>query len=104
KFTRGSFDVEEWAPLGQLLSEKNIEVLKRVGAGEPDRMDFSTQKYRVVVCERPDYSLLVVADRQCDDLVHIRINQSWDTIAKFVAERYQEIGVQNTEKSHVSST
>lgn len=105
QFVRGEISSEEWAPLTQLLLQENEQVLKRVNRGAPEQIDLALPDRRVVVVKDGAFYLLVLADRQTDELLRIKINQALDGIRKHVAARYgRGAEVVNREHTHAAST
>lgn len=102
RFVRGSIDAEEWAPYAQLLWEANGGMLGRIdGEGAPTKIDILTENRRIVVAWSEPVHLLVVAERDSDELLHIRISQSLESIRKTTRERYSQELVAKPEKAYV---
>jgi predicted regulator of Ras-like GTPase activity (Roadblock/LC7/MglB family) len=102
---RGSIEAEDWAPMALLLASDNQKVIDRVsGFGPPEKIDLVTKDNRVIVARESWYSLLVIAERQSDDLLNIRINQGMDIIRKYVEDRYGRKENSKTENIYVSGT
>lgn len=106
QFKRGNFLPEDYAPLAQLLNEDNSRLLSRRGFdfSELERIDLGLKDERLVVCKHDFCTLVVIAERQSDDLLNIRINQGMDTIAKYVEERYPQTETSNVENKYVPGT
>lgn len=101
-FERGqNADPEAWAPLSLLLFEGNRQVLSRINHGLPERLDLLVGNDRVVMARQNWYSLVVVAERQTDDFLNIRINQGLEIMRKYVEERYSNIEHYKAEKIYV---
>ncbi|MBD3404084.1 hypothetical protein GF420_14425 [candidate division GN15 bacterium] len=103
-FYRGEYEPDDWAPLALLFYESNQRVLARNGLTNPDRVDLRLDDRRVVTARQNEYSLMVVADRQSDDVLNIRISQGLEIIAKYVTERYASMQDGNAERTYVSGT
>ena len=103
-FKRGGHDAEAWAPLALLFYEQNQDVIDRFGGGVPERIAFMLKDRKVIVAREDTFFLMVVAERQNDDVLNIRISQGLDIVRKYVAERYGHDRAVNTEKSYVRST
>lgn len=103
-FRRGDFVPDDWAPLALLFHESNRRVLARNGLSDPDRVDLRLTDKRVVTAKQNNYSLMVVADRQSDDVLNIRISQGLEIISKYATERYASMQDGNAERIHVSGT
>jgi predicted regulator of Ras-like GTPase activity (Roadblock/LC7/MglB family) len=105
QFARGQIDPEEWAPLAQLFLENNERVLSRVRQSWPEKVDIALPDQRVVVVKEGAFSLMVLAERQSDELLRIRIKQALEGIRKHVAARYgRQDEVENREHTHAAST
>lgn len=104
RFVRGEFDADEWAPTSLVLFEANQLMLQRYGLGDAEKLDFSLGQNRVVITKAGSYSLVVIFERQTDDVVQIRIRQAIDLINKFVAERYGTMQQKSREHAYVSGT
>lgn len=104
-FVRGGADAEDWAPQGLLFESLNDELLARSGFGSADRISLSTADYRVVIAHEERFHLMVVAQRQHDDVLNVRIEQGLEMMRKYVAERYSDKLFVNAEKEeYVRST
>ena len=101
QFVRGDVDPEAWAPLAELLMASNEQVLHRVTTGLPEKIDLLVGGYRVVASRRGWYNLIVVAERQTDDFLNIRINQGLEVIRRYVEERYNKAEPTRSEKTYV---
>ncbi len=102
-FKRGDTVPEDVAPLALLLFEQNQPILSRGKLANAERIDVTLRDERVVVARGQNFYLMVVSDRQTEDLVHIRITQAMDMIRKYMSERYGQKAQANAEKSYVSS-
>jgi predicted regulator of Ras-like GTPase activity (Roadblock/LC7/MglB family) len=106
QFKRGKFIPEDYAPLAQLLTDDNSRSIYRHGFdfSELERIDLSLKDEKVVVFRHDFCTLVVIAERQSDDLLNIRINQGIDTIAKYVEDRYPRTKTSNVENRYVPGT
>ncbi len=104
QFSRGDIVAEEWAPMALIFREDNGLVLGRVGWDSPERVELSLKDQKIVVAGGDNFNLMVVAERQADDVLNIRINQGLETIKKYIADRYGENLTVRAESSYVSST
>jgi len=102
-FRRGNIDPEEWAPMALLFLQNSQQVLDRQNWGATERLDLRLPDMRISVARDEGFSLLVVSERQSDDVLSIRIRQARELIKKYVAERYGSLLDQNAERIHVSS-
>ena len=104
RFVRGDFDAEEWAPMSLVLMENNQRLLSRQDLGPAEKLDFSLAQKRLIITRAGKYALVVIADRQSDDVVQIRIRQAVELINKYVAERYAPEKEEQREHLYVSGT
>lgn len=106
QFKRGKFIPEDYAPIAQLLTADNARSLSYRGFdfSELDRIDLGLRDERLIVCKHDFCTLVVIAERQSDDLLNIRINQAMDTIAKYVEDRYPMSKTSNVENKYVPGT
>ena len=106
QFMRGKFVPEDYAPLAQLLAQDNSRSLYRKGYNfsELERIDLGLKNERLVVCKHAFCTLVVIAERQSDDLLNIRINQGMEIIAKYSEDRYKTTKTSNMENEYVPST
>ena len=100
-FKRGMTDAEALAPFSLLFSDASCQVLKRVGWGSPEKIDILLHDKRIVVAREETFSLMVIAHRQVEDLLTIRINRGLESIKKYMAERYTQKVLLNTERTYV---
>ncbi len=103
RFARGNVEIEDWAPFSWLLVEANRQVLRRLGWEWLEKVDLMVKDARVIVACEGAWCLMVVAQRQVDDVLNIRINQGLETIRKYVAQRYGSELAMNAEKIYVPS-
>ncbi|MDH4157422.1 MAG: hypothetical protein OEW00_09135, partial [candidate division Zixibacteria bacterium] len=104
QFTRGGTVAEDLAPLALVFAQQNRDVLDRARLGAPEKIDVSVRDKRVVIASEERVSLMVVAERQADDVLNIRINQALEIIRKYMAERYSQKLFADAERSYVPST
>ena len=104
QFSRGGTVAEDLAPLALVFTKQTRDVLDRAQWGAPEKIDVSVRDKRVVGASEERVSLMVVAERQADDVLNIRINQALEIIRKYMAERYSEKLFANAERSYVPST
>jgi len=100
-FKRGDIDTEDLSPFANLLIDKNVEQLKRLGLNSPEKIEYVFENRKMTIANEKKYLLMVVSERTADDVLNIRINQGLDMIRKFVANRYSEKLIGNAEKSYV---
>jgi predicted regulator of Ras-like GTPase activity (Roadblock/LC7/MglB family) len=99
-FTRGDIVAEDWAPLTLLFLEQSSQVLDRLGCPIPERVALISSNERIIIAYEDSFSLMVVCDRQQDDILNIRISQGLDIIRKYMADRYNEKLFVNAEKTY----
>lgn len=102
-FRRGDIDPEEWAPLALIFLEANRETLKRGELEGLERLNLGLKTKRLVIADTDSLCLMVLSERQDDDLLSIRINQGLEMINKYVAERYGDKLNPNAETINVPS-
>ena len=103
-FKRGNIVAEDFAPLALLFYDSNRRVLEKGRLGGPEKVDLTLKDKRIVVAKEQQFSLMVLAERQSDDTLNIRIIQAMDMIRRHWAERYTSRQTVNAERIHVSST
>ncbi|MBU8934186.1 MAG: hypothetical protein KOO62_09295 [candidate division Zixibacteria bacterium] len=103
-FVRGGVDAEDWAPMGLLFESSNDKLLSRTGFGPADRISLTTADERVIVAHEPTFHLMVVAQKQHDDVLNVRIEQGLEMMRKYVSERYSSKLLGNPEKEYARST
>ncbi len=104
-FRKGEVDPEAWGPLALLLQKSNGIILNRNEKGTvPERLDlsFGAKKLTIQISEK--FNLLVLADREDDEFVGIRIIQAVDMIKKYMSERYGTVLMPGPEEQYVSNT
>lgn len=101
---RGTIDPEQWSPFALELLNQNDFVMHRGGWRSPEKIDLLLPEERVVIARVDENTaLMVVAERQNDDVLHIRISQAIEMIRKYSSERYGYKPEPNAEKYHVPS-
>jgi hypothetical protein len=103
-FKRGNIVPEDFAPLALLFFDSNRRVLEKGRLSGPEKIDITLKDKRLVVARDQQFSLMVLAERQSDDTLNIRISQAMDMIRRHWAERYTSRQTVNAERIHVSST
>ena len=101
-YKRGSLIPEDWAPLALVMYDQNQRLLERSRLGTPEKINVAFQEKRLVITHEARFTVLVLAERQADDTLAIRINQCMEMIRKYVAERYSPKQEVNAERIHVS--
>ncbi|MEA2031515.1 MAG: hypothetical protein U9N55_08000 [candidate division Zixibacteria bacterium] len=103
-FVRGGIDPEDWSPLALLFEDNNNRLLNRTGFGQVERIGLTMDDVRVIVAREGVFCLMVVAERQHDEVLNVRIEQALEMIRKYTAERYSNVLFVNAEKEYVRST
>ncbi|RKX29480.1 MAG: hypothetical protein DRP47_01705 [Candidatus Zixiibacteriota bacterium] len=99
-FVRGGIDAEDWSPMALLFTDENNRLLNRTGLGQSERVSLTTGDARIIVAREKVFSLMVVADRQHDEVLNVRIEQALEMIRKYTAERYSNKLFVNAEKEY----
>ena len=100
-YERGTKVAEDVAPYSLLLSDTNTFVLRRAGWGPPEKIDVLLKDRRIVIAREASFVLMVLASRQIDDLLTIRINRGLELLRKYMSERYGRKQPVNVEKTYV---
>lgn len=101
-FVRGAMQAEYWSPLALVFMQNSEEVLRRGNLEAPEKLDIMLKDKRITVARHGAFSLMVMAERQSDDVLNIRINQGLEMVARYVAERYGDRIKLNAERVNVS--
>ncbi|MDD4050852.1 MAG: hypothetical protein PHR28_02980 [candidate division Zixibacteria bacterium] len=105
RFIRGKEDVDAWAPLAAMMLSGNRELLGRVDSKDnPDRVDIGTGSLRLLVRRIDRVILMVAAEPNVDETIHIRIAQAADMIRKYMSERYSPAVFARVEGRYVSNS
>lgn len=100
-FSRRGVEAEDWAPFALSLRDNNLDVSTRMGCQDIEKVDMLFADKKVAIACEKSYHLMVVAERATDDVLNIRINQGLEMIRKYVAERYSEKLIGNSERTYV---
>ncbi len=84
------FDPEKISSLAQHLKQTNDQILQKMGEKASERLGIYTEDLWICLNQIGNFTLVVVSDRQTDELLSVRILQSTGMIKKFLAERYQQ--------------
>jgi len=105
KFIRGDDDVEVWAPLAAMVLGNTRALLGRVDSKDnPDRVDIGTRGLRLLVRRIDRVILMVAAEPNVDETIHIRIAQAADMVRKYMSERYSPAIFARVEGRYVSNS
>lgn len=100
-YHRGKIDPQDMAPLAVMFFEWNRAVLDKGRLGEAEKIDITLKEKRLILGRIGDWCMMVMSERQADDLLNIRINQGLDMLKKYVAERYGAGRQTEVEKTYV---
>jgi len=100
-FCRGGVEADEWSPYAPVFFAQNEIVLERTEISNPEKIDIIMSDHRLTVARDSAFYLMVLAERQADDLLGIRITQAMEMIRKYISERYSEDILVNAESIHV---
>ncbi len=103
-FTRNDIIAEDWAPFALIHFQDSSSLLSRTSLDSPVKIDFTLDDKRVIISRDGPLFLMVVANRESEDLLNIRVNQSHEMIRSYLNERYGELPFNKVEKENVSST
>jgi len=104
-FKRGEIDPDTWAPLALLLRNVNKDIIARHNkVDDTDRMDLTYRQEKLFILHSAGYDLLVLSNREDDDLLSIRLTQAAEMIKKYVTERYGKLSPIIREEKYVRST
>lgn len=84
------FDPEKVSSFARHLKETNDQILQKMGEKASERIGIYTRDLWICLNQIGEFTLVVVSDRQTDELLSVRISQSTGMIKKFLAERYQQ--------------
>lgn len=103
-FKRGDIVAEDFAPLTLLFFDSTRRILEKARFAGAEKIDINLKDKRIVVARDQQFNLMVLAERQSDDNLNIRIIQAMDMIRRYHSERYGSRQTTNAERIHVSST
>lgn len=102
-FKRGDNDPEDLAPFALLFLNGNRDTLNRLSLDHPEKINISLKDHKLVLAYADEFALMVLAERQMDDILNIRINQSVEMIKKYMSNRYSSSLFENVEIDNVRS-
>ncbi len=100
-FTRGDISHEEYAPFALQYFEQLQPSLDRSSMGSPEKIELTLNDHRLFLARSGIFHLLVVADRQGDDLLSIRVTQGLEIAKKYFADRYGDKSPAKPERAYV---
>lgn len=101
-FSRGGAIIDDWAPFALVYFDAVKPALQRTAMQGLEKVDFLLKEKRIIASRIDFCTLLVIAERQSDDILHIRINQGMEIISRFVQERYPLTADATLENAYVS--
>lgn len=101
-FARGGAVIDDWAPFALVYFNAVAPALSRTALGGLEKADFLLREKRIIASQVDFCTLLVIAERQSDDILHIRINQGMEIISRFIQERYPQVAGATVENAYVS--
>jgi predicted regulator of Ras-like GTPase activity (Roadblock/LC7/MglB family) len=105
KFSRHDTDPEAWGSYARLIQTVNQHLIRRFQKDDTlDDMEMSFGGKRLSIDRAGKFSLMVLANKEDNDLLNIRIAQSVDIIKKYSEERYGKLLSAGTEVQYVSDT
>jgi len=105
KFNRSEYDIDCWAPMAVVIENNNREVLSRFAWKEdPERIDVGTRNLRIILRRIDHVTLMILADQNIDETIHIRLAQASDMIRKYLSERYSPALFVRAEGRYVSNS
>ncbi len=104
-YLHGDIDIEKWTPLAELFKNVNSNVIER-NYESPDlqRIDLYVGSERICVLEVSGFSILVMSNREEDELLGVRLHQAAEMVRKYISERYGRILSAGPEEKYVSNT
>jgi len=104
-YRHGDLDIDKWTPLAELIKNVNKTVIKR-NYESPDlqRIDLYAGSERICVLDISGFSILVISNREEDDLLGVRLHQAAEMVRKYISERYGKILSSSPEEKYVSNT
>lgn len=103
-FDRGTADAERIAPIALAYVQNSQEVVRSCQLEGLNKLDLVLDTERLMITRCEEYCLVVLAKRQDDDLLSIRVNQGADMVNRYVEERFGEKANSNVENIYVSGT
>jgi predicted regulator of Ras-like GTPase activity (Roadblock/LC7/MglB family) len=83
-------DPETFASLGVSLKEANNVFLKKINEKGLERMGIHTPSLWMSLNQILSFTLIVVADRNTDELLSVRISQATGMIKRYLEQRYHQ--------------
>lgn len=104
-FNRCEEDIELWAPAAIIIEKENRKLLNKFSpVGEPSKLDFTAHNRRIILRRIERFTLMVMAEENIDETIHIRMAQAVDMIRKYINERYSPALFARVEEQYVSNS
>lgn len=100
-YVRDDLDAEDLAPLSILYFEEFVHVGNRMNIDGPERIELTMENKRLILARDDNLCLMVLAERQADDILAIRAKQGMEIAARYMEKKYNLTEVVNAEKSYV---
>jgi len=94
-------DAEDWSPFAVTMFDHMAGTLDRFDMPSPDMIDMTFKEHKLILARHESICLMVVANRQANDLLNIRASRGVEIIKKYLTERYGAPSSHNREKSYV---
>lgn len=105
RMSRCDEDIDLWAPLAISLESGVDQILDRFQQrSQPEGLDLSTQNKRIILRRVEHVILMILADPEIDETIHIRIAQATDMVRKYMSERYSPAVFARVEDNYVSNS
>ncbi len=105
RYIRPGCDFEKWAPLTLLFHRANENIIGRnTRQNKIEKLDLAFDRSRLIITHVDPFDLMILANREDDELLNVRIAQATDIIKKYISERYGSLLSSGTEEEYVSST
>lgn len=101
--SRAGFVSQEWSPFALPMFDNNSEIFSHYGKDVPQKVELFYDDLRIECRLIGAFFLLVVAERQDDELLGVRVNQASEIIEKYISERYSQELFVNMEGNDVRS-
>ncbi|MCP4568545.1 MAG: hypothetical protein GY841_13290 [FCB group bacterium] len=105
RMSRCDEDGDLWAPLAISLESGIDHILDRFQQrSQAEGLDLSTQNKRIILRRVEHVILMILADPDIDETIHIRIAQATDMVRKYMSERYSPAAFARVEDNYVSNS
>lgn len=101
--SRAGYVSQTWSPFALSMFDNNSEIFSRYGKETPQKIELFYDDLRIECRLIGAFFLIVVAERQADELLGVRVNQAGEMIEKYISERYSQELFANTEGKDVRS-